>query len=433
MLAIALALVPASSTLAAGPDLFEKPFRWRDARGIVDLEKGRAAPCLVDLDADGVCDLVVGASAEGRVLWYRNAGTQKAPRFVDPGWVQLSQEQEQEQEQARARSLDGGPCFADIDADGMPDLLSCVDGELLLSRGLGQRSFAPSVKLCDRRGGVIRIPCVGSFAVADWNGDGNPDLVVIDETGKLRVRPILLRSGAAPAFGTATLLELGESEPVPKLGPTPMVVDWDGDGLLDLLVGSSEGSVVFYKGYVDQGVHLVQPGEVLLQPCYADQPATLAKNEKTGLLEPQLTRSHRCARPAVCDWNGDGRLDLVVGDLFVAMEPEPQLSKEQTARRDELRTQSEEVRKQLTVTRKEIDERVGQDLRKLGLDPASEASRDVREALLRSRKTEDVHHPTLTQRLEELTQELEPLTARQQIHGYVWVYLRRGAALASAK
>src|SRR6187455_168751 len=159
MLAIALV----SFALAPGTDLFEPPFRWKDPRGFVDLEQGRAAPSLVDLDADGVPDLVVGTGAEGNLLWYRNAGTPKVPRFVDPGWLKVPQDQ------LRERSIDGGPCVADIDGDGIPDVLSCIAGELLLARGLGQRTFAASVKICDRRGVAMRVPHARSLAPADWD------------------------------------------------------------------------------------------------------------------------------------------------------------------------------------------------------------------------------------------------------------------------
>jgi hypothetical protein len=422
-----LALALASFAHAPAADLFEKPFRWRDARGIVDLENGRTAPTLVDLDADGVCDLVVGTNSEGQLLWYRNAGTPKAPRFVDPAWTQLPRQD------TRTWVVEGAPILADLDGDGFPDLLAFVAGEAVFSRGLGQRTFAPPRGLHARGGVSVRVAGNSSPAVCDWDGDGNPDLVAVDADGKLRVQPLLGLKGAEPALGPATALELVENEPVPKLAPAALVVDWDGDGVLDLLVGSSEGSVVFYKGCVEQGVNRVQPGEVLLQPCYVDQPATLAKNEKTGALEPQLTRSHRCPRLAVCDWNGDGRLDLLVGDLFNALGPEPQLTKEQAAQRDELRAQTDEAWKQLHVVRKEIEDRVAQDLGRLGLQEVLGPALEVREALLRLRRKEDARDSTLTRRLEGLAKELEPLTARPQRHGYIWVYLRKGATIANAK
>lgn len=433
MLAFALVLVSAAS--ATGPELFEKPFRWRDARGFVDVGSGRAAPGLVDLDADGLPDLVVGIDSKGQLLWYRNSGSAKAPRFVDPGHVALPREPK----------TDLGPCFADLDGDGIPELVASVANEIVISHGQGQRVFETPEKLRDRRGTIVRLPSASCMTVADWDGDGVPDLVFGSSRGELRLFEHLGLGASAPRSGTSVLLEVVDVEPVPKLGPTTQVGDLDGDGVLDLLVGSNEGSVVCYRVAIVEGVRELQPGEVLLQPCYAEQPATLAKNAKTGAFEPVVTRSHLRAAPAVCDWNGDGLMDLLVGDYFAAAEPEPQLTSDQVKQRDELRAQLGEVGKEAKAVKQDIEDLVENDLFALGLKPQSETKRDgrvkpepesmreLRDALRRRRQAEDPRVFAFERRREWLEAELVPLTRRVQRHGYVWVYLRKAPAIASAK
>src|SRR5207237_7156787 len=79
--------------------------------------------------------------------------------------------------------------------------------------------------------------CTRPFAV-DWDGDGHLDLVVGNFSGtfywfkgegkgKFRPKPELIKAG------NETLRIEGHSD--------PFVIDWDGDGDLDLLSGSSNG------------------------------------------------------------------------------------------------------------------------------------------------------------------------------------------------
>lgn len=62
-----------------------------------------------------------------------------------------------------------GPEVADVDGDGVPDIVHPFTSELFWRRGLGDGTFAPRESLI---GLGLR-----SIAFADRNGDGNPDLV----------------------------------------------------------------------------------------------------------------------------------------------------------------------------------------------------------------------------------------------------------------
>ena len=91
----------------------------------------------------------------------------------------------------------------------------------------------------------MRTPAPAAFAV-DWNGDGHLDLVVGNFAGTF----YLFKGQGNGKF-------LPESEAIKAYGQPlrvyyhsdPFVVEWDGDGDLDLLSGSYEGGVQFAENY----------------------------------------------------------------------------------------------------------------------------------------------------------------------------------------
>lgn len=89
------------------------------ADGVLDVGE-QAAPALVDLDADGNKDLVVG-NAAGQVVAFMNQGSDAAPQLATP--VVLAQ-------------VTGAavPFPVDMDADGRRDLLVTVNGQAILFR-----------------------------------------------------------------------------------------------------------------------------------------------------------------------------------------------------------------------------------------------------------------------------------------------------------
>src|SRR5262249_46470897 len=124
------------------------------------LQGARAAFSVADFDGDGLLDLVVG-DTYGKGRYYRNTGSEKAPVFAAP--VMLGD--------MKIRMV---PYAADWDGDGKPDVVgSAASGEVVFWRNLGGGRFDRAVP--------IRVPPVpyGPFAaVADWNDDGDLDLVI---------------------------------------------------------------------------------------------------------------------------------------------------------------------------------------------------------------------------------------------------------------
>jgi hypothetical protein len=64
-------------------EIFHPPARLMAADGVIDsgLSLGHSSPWVVDLDGDGVNDLVVG-DFSGKFRFYRNEGTNKRPIYA---------------------------------------------------------------------------------------------------------------------------------------------------------------------------------------------------------------------------------------------------------------------------------------------------------------------------------------------------------------
>ena len=133
-------------------------------------------PALADLDADGDLDLIAG-QANGAMLYYRNTGSPKSPRFV------LVSDRLDDIKAGRRSA----PALADVDDDGLIDLVIGQEnaGPLVVYRNVGSRTaprFAPHA--APWLG--FRLPPASVPAFADVTGDGVADLAVGTTSGGIR-------------------------------------------------------------------------------------------------------------------------------------------------------------------------------------------------------------------------------------------------------
>src|SRR5262249_33846627 len=150
------------------------------------------------------------------------------------------------------------------------------------------------------------------------------------------------------------ILADGKPLNVPGSHSDPFVVDVNGDGALDLVSGSTDGGVYWAENVAGKGkLPQLKPFRPLVD---AAPPVQYGKILKEG----DLKRPTYASRVWVADVNGDGKLDLIVGDSVTLIEPakgltEAQMKKKQSEWQGELQAAQAVMSK--TVSDKEIDEK----------------------------------------------------------------------------
>lgn len=131
-------------------------------------------------------------------------------------------------------------------------------------------------------------------AVVDWNKDGKPDLLIGEGSYSANAVYVLLNqsSGAEPKFSEDQRHYLCYGDGREQLVPT--VVDYNGDGQLDVLAGDRKGSVAVF----------LNPGNW--------KPGTELPFSHDIDFGGSTTLSTAIA-PFAADYNGDGLFDLIIG------------------------------------------------------------------------------------------------------------------------
>ena len=358
--------------------------------GVFSVPGGHAAPAVVDLNGDGLEDLVVGQFTGGRFNVFLNTGS--ASRHV----YKLSSSL---QAGGRPATVDYGCCigatpvFADLDGDGRVDLVSgSYTKGVWFFCGNGDGTFL--------QGQVVAPPSVGvalAPAVADWDGDGRLDLVLGTQRGEV----VLLLNEGGLTFGAPQRLS-SEGKEIAAQHGGPAVHDFDGDGVLDLLLGDLGGGLVMYRGAAKGGTDMHAGKSVL--PAFPRDP-------RPGIR----------LKPTVCDWNHDGKADILVGDFRQQSEPVTLLSPTAMEEEQRLTALSSSLAFQTFTRMGELEKAAMAEVGISSLSTATHEQRARYDAALTRLVAGDKALADLKSQKDEADRQLETVRYRRPIEGTVWV------------
>ncbi len=209
----------------------------------------------VDVDFDGVKDLIVSASAknvsenETSILFYKNTGSNALPNFNFQTKAFL-------QNKMIEHGKGSIPILFDVNNDGKKDLLvsnlyrfkseTLKESSVAYYQNTGS-SNAPKftfvdanfLSLADQNYGLRLVPTFG-----DLNGDGLQDMLLGNEFGTL-IR--YTNNGSTFINPTPNFQDnLGNVISVGNYS-FPQLFDLDNDGLLDLIIGNRNGEITYYR------------------------------------------------------------------------------------------------------------------------------------------------------------------------------------------
>lgn len=369
----------------------------------LDVERdGLASPFVGDFHGDGKQTLLVGQFDRGRLRIYKTTNTTSgAPKLGGFEWFKAS---DSIGTIPAGCSVGFRPQLVDLDGDGKTDILSgSWLGQVYLFRREGN-GFAGAETLKHADGRPVN-PAIGSCVFAyDWDGDGKIDLIVGTHAGSVFfLRNIGTRE--SPVFAEPKPLTAdGKEIKVPQ--SAPVVADWDGDGKPDLIVGGWDGSVVWFRNEGTSKEPKLAASRILVPPSPSPWRGDKARKPNEWGLR---------ARPCVVDWDRDGKLDLLVGDMCGGFSGKPTTTAEEAADEKDSAEQLPALRKQWAAAYQ-------------AFTTLSDAPEPTDLSALKAHQAKLIKLQTTVSQLKDEITRLQEMCDHNKpgsmCHGYVWFFRR---------
>lgn len=284
---------------------------------------GAPSPNFADWDGDGDLDIICGEFLD-KLTYFENIGTRSEPRYAE----------------GRRLQVDGADLTMDLQMlqviaidwtrDGNTDLIvGQEDGRVALIEATGEVRDGLPVFLAPRffqqEAEYLKVGALSTPFSVDWDGDGDEDLIVGDTAGYISFVENL--DGGDPpkwappryleADGEVIRIQAGPNGSIQgpaeaKWGYTVLsVADWNHNGLLDIIVNSIWGAVLWYENVGEPGaprLKAAQPIEVAWEGATPKPKWVWWTPEGRQLVTQWRTT------PVVIDLNEDGLNDLVMLD-----------------------------------------------------------------------------------------------------------------------
>ena len=282
----------------------------------------------VDWEGDGDQDLIVGIGDWSDYVWDQAYDAQGRWRNGPlHGWVYLIENVKgtysdtPQKIEAAGSPIDvygwPSPNFADFDGDGDLDLLcgEFLDG-FTYFQNIGSRqhpSYASGRPLDGADGKPLKmhLQMITPTAI-DWDNDGDQDLIVGDEDGRVAlVENVSTIGNPIPEFKQPVYFQQ-EAETL-KFGAlaTPFAYDWDQDGDEDIVCGNTAGNIAVFANLDGKGTRWSAPSLI-----EADGKPFRILAGPNGSIQGPAEAKWGYSTLSISDWDADGRDDIIVNGIW---------------------------------------------------------------------------------------------------------------------